>query len=145
MRALLLIAGLGLASAAGAADMTMTPGKWQIVNTVESMAMPGMPPELRQGVIPKPMTTTICITPQQATAGPRDVIGKTNGACHYRNFTATAGRISGVMECKGGMPAPLVVAIEGSFSPTGYDIRSKMNGGAMQSTSRTVGKRIGPC
>lgn len=136
---------LGLASTASAAESPVTPGKWQTTTTIETMAMPGMPPEISKRMMGRPMTVTACITPKDAAAGPRDVIGKSNGACRYRNFAAAAGRISGVMECKTGAPTPQVIAISGTFSPTGYDIRSKMSGGAMQSTSRTVGKRLGPC
>lgn len=135
---------VGLASAASA-EAPVTPGKWQTVTTVESMSMPGMPPELAKSMAGKPMGATICITPKEAAAGPRDVIGKTNGACRYRSFAAAAGRITAVMECKAGKAGPQTIAIEGSYSPTGYDIRSKMSGGAMQSSSRTVGKRLGPC
>lgn len=134
---------LGLASAANA-ESPVTPGKWQTVTTVESMSMPGMPPELAKSMAGKPMGATYCITPEQAAAGPRDVIGKSNGACRYRSFAAAAGRITAVMECKAGKAGPQTIAIAGSYSPTGYDIRSKMSG-AMQSTSRTVGKRLGPC
>lgn len=143
MRAIMPLV-LGLASAASA-ESPVTPGKWQTTTMIESMTMPGMPPEMAQRMAGKPMSATICITPKDAAAGPRDLIGKSNGACRYRSFNAAAGRISAVMECQAGTPTPQVIAIEGSFSPTGYDIRSRMSGGAMQSTSRTVGKRLGPC
>jgi hypothetical protein len=135
---------LGLASAASA-ESPVTPGKWQTVTIVESMSMPGMPPELARTMAGKPISASYCITPAQAASGPRDVIGKTNGACRYRSFAAAAGKITAVMECKAGTPTPQVIAISGSYSPVSYDIRSKMTGGAMQSTSRTTGKRLGPC
>jgi hypothetical protein len=143
MRAIMLLM-LGLASAASA-ENPVTPGKWQTTTTVESMSMPGMPPEMAKRMMGKPMSATICITPKDAAAGPRDVIGKSNGACRYRSFAAVAGRINAVMECKAGAPTPQVIAISGSYSPTGYDIRSRMSGGAVQSVSRTLGKRLGPC
>lgn len=141
----LVLAGGALAGGAFAAESPVTPGKWQTTTTIESMVVPGMPPEMAQRMRTQPMSATICITPEQAAAGPRDVIGKSQGRCHYRNFSAGAGRISGVMECNTGGPTPQVIAIEGSYSPTGYDIRSRMTGGAVQSTSRTVGRRLGPC
>jgi hypothetical protein len=106
--------------------------------------MPGMPPEMAKRMMGKPMSATICITPKEAAAGPRDVIGKSNGACRYRSFAATAGRINAVMECKTG-PPPQLIAVSGTYSPAAYDIRSKMSGGAVQSVSRTMGKRLGPC
>lgn len=136
---------LGLATAAGAANSPVTPGKWQTTTTVESMTMPGMPPEMAKRMMGKPMSATICITAKEAAAGPRDVIGKSNGACRYRSFSAAAGRISAVMECKTDAPTPQQIAIAGSYSPSAYDIRSKMSGGAVQSVSRTMGKRLGPC
>ncbi|WP_310474833.1 DUF3617 domain-containing protein [Sandarakinorhabdus sp.] len=135
---------LGLASAASA-ESPVTPGKWQTVTKVESMTMPGVPPDMAKRMAGKPMSATYCITPAQAAAGPRDVIGKTNGACRYRSFAAAAGRITAVMECKAGSAGTQTIAISGSYSPTAYDIRSKMSGGAMQSSSRTMGKRLGPC
>jgi Protein of unknown function (DUF3617) len=135
---------LGLASAASA-QSPVTPGKWQTVTTVESMTVPGMPPELAKSMTGKPLRAAICITPEQAAAGPRDVIGKSNGACRYRSFAAAAGRITAVMECKAGSAGTQTIAIAGSYGPSFYDIRSKMSGSAMQSTSRTVGKRLGPC
>ncbi|WP_156254586.1 DUF3617 domain-containing protein [Sandarakinorhabdus oryzae] len=143
MRRVLLLL-VGMASAASA-ESPVTPGKWQTTTIIESMAMPGMPPEMAQRTRARPMSATYCITPEQAAAGPRDVIGKSNGACRYRSFSAAAGRISGVMECKTGAPTPQIIAISGTYSPVAYDIRSKMSGGAMQSTSRTTGKRLGPC
>jgi hypothetical protein len=109
------------------------------------MSIPNMPPEMAKRMMGKPMSATICITPKDAAAGPRDVIGKSNGACRYRSFAAAAGRISAVMECKTGTPTPQVITISGTYGPTAYDIRSKMTGGAMQSSSHTVGKRLGPC
>ena len=142
MRVSLLL--LGVASAASA-ESPVTPGKWQTTTVVEAMAVPGMPPEMARRMAGKPITTTICITPKQAAAGPQDVITKSNDACRYRQFKASAGRIEAVMECKTGTPTPQLIAISGSYSPTAYDIRSKMTGGAMQSTSRTTGKRLGPC
>lgn len=143
MRATMLLM-LGLASAASA-ESPVTPGKWQTTTKVESMTMPGMPPEMARRMMGKPMSATICITPKQAAAGPRDVIGKSNGACRYRSFAATAGRINAVMECKTGGDGPQVIAISGTYSPVAYDIRSRMSGGVMQSVSRTMGKRLGPC
>jgi hypothetical protein len=144
MRATVMLV-LGLSSAASAAESPVTPGKWQTTTMIESMTMPGMPPEMSKRMVGKPMSATYCITPKDAAAGPRDVIGKSNGACRYRSFAAAAGRISAVMECKAGGDGPQVIAISGSYSPTGYDIRSKMSGGVMQSVSRTMGKRLGPC
>jgi hypothetical protein len=143
MRAIMLLI-LGLATAAKA-ESPVTPGKWQTTTMVESMSMPGMPPEMAKRMMGKPMNATICITPKEAAAGPRDVIGKSNGACRYRSFAAAAGRINAVMECKTGAPTPQLIAVSGTYSPVAYDIRSKMSGGAMQSVSRTMGKRIGPC
>ena len=147
MRAtMLLVLGLALGLAgAASAESPVTPGKWQTTTTVESMVMPGMPADMSKRMAGKPMSATMCITPQRAAAGPRDVIGKTNGACRYRSFVATAGRITAVMECKSGSGGPMTIAIDGSYSPTAYTIRSRMSGGAMQSTSRTTGKRLGPC
>lgn len=143
MRAIMLLV-LGLASVASA-ESPVTPGKWQTTTMIESMSMPGMPPEMSKRMMGKPISATVCITPEQAAAGPRDMIGKSNGACRYRSFSAVAGRISGVMECKTGTPTPQVIAVSGTYSPIAYDIRSKMSGGAMQSSSRTMGKRLGPC
>lgn len=135
----------GLASAASAADSPVTPGKWQTTTTVESMTIPNMPPEMAKRMMAKPMSATICITPQDAAAGPRDVIAKSNGTCRYRSYDAAAGRITAVLECRSGAPTPQTIAISGSYGPTAYDIRSKMTGGAVQSVSRTQGKRLGPC
>lgn len=144
MLMMILMQILGLASAAHAIESPVTPGKWQTTTTIVSMTMPDMPPGMMDSMRGKPMTTTMCITPAQAAAGPRDVIGKTNGACRYRSFAAAAGRINAVMECKAG-PGTQVIAISGRYSPVAYDIRSAMNGGPMRSETRTVGKRLGPC
>ena len=144
MRATMMLVP-GLMSAASAAQSPVTPGKWQTTITVESMTMKGMPPEMSRSMMSKPISVTSCITPKDAAAGPRDVISKSNGACRYRSFAAVGGRINAVMECKSGTPTPMVVAMSGTFGPTSYDLRSKTTGGAMQSTSRTAGKRLGPC
>jgi hypothetical protein len=145
MRAIVLLTIAGAAQAADAAESPVTPGKWQTTTTVESMTMPGVPPEMTRSMMGKPISVTVCISPEEAAAGPRDVIGKTNGACRYRSFSAAAGRINAVMECKAGSATPQVIEMAGSYSPTSYEISSKMTGGAFQSTSRTAGKRLGPC
>ncbi|WP_164156029.1 DUF3617 domain-containing protein [Sandarakinorhabdus rubra] len=144
MRAVLMLVA-GVSGTVHAAESPVTPGKWQTTTMVQSMTIPNMPPEMARRMMGKPINTTICITPKDAAAGPRDVIAKSNGACRYRSFSAAAGRISAVMECKAGTPTPQVIAIAGSYGPTAYDIRSKMSGGAVQSVSRTLGKRLGPC
>lgn len=143
-KAILVLSGL-LAGAAHAADSPVTPGKWQTTTTILSMAMPGMPPGVLKSMQAKPTTLTICITPQQAAAGPRDMISQSNGACRYRSFSAVGGRINAVMACNAGQAGPQTIAISGSYSTAAYDITSKMRGGAMQSSARTVGKRLGPC
>ena len=144
MRATMLLV-LGMASAASAAESPVTPGRWQTTTMIESMAMPGMPPDMAKRMMGKPMSATICISPKDATAGPRDLIGKSNGACRYRSFAAAAGRINAVMACKAGGEGPQVIAISGTYSPVADDIRAKMSGGVMRAMSRAVGKRRGPC
>jgi hypothetical protein len=145
MKQAFVMIALGLASAAGAAESPVTPGKWQATTVVQAMKMPGMPPEAAKRMIGKEMSATICITPKDAAAGPKDLIGKSNGACRYRKFDAAAGKISAVMECKTDAPTPQVIAIDGTYSKSAYDIRSILTGGGVQSTSRTVGKRLGNC
>jgi len=143
MRVMVIVGGIMMAGAASAADMPVTPGKWQITTTVESMSMPGLPPSVAASMLKKPIVVSSCVSADAAANGPRDLIAKTNGSCRYTRYNISGGRIDAAMQCTGA--GPQTIAIAGTFTADAYDIRSQMSGAQMTSTAHAVGKRIGPC
>ena len=138
------------ASAAGSGGLTIQPGAWEI--TMEMRAAPGsgMPAGVRMPEIP-PSTIRSCVTPQQVARANASFLnggGHSGMDCDYSRVSIGGGRIQGTSTCsREGMQATVVM--DGSFTPTSYDIRQQMqtnmHGRAMSSTNHLVGRRIGEC
>lgn len=143
-RRAIIAAALWLVPAmAQAAGPGMTPGKWQITTRIEAMDMPDMPAGAMQGMLGRPMTNSICVKPADAAAGPASMIGKDSNNCRTTRLDSGPGRIDAELQCKG--PPAQTITISGTFSADAYDIRSRMAGSGMITSTRATGRRIGPC
>lgn len=129
-----------------AGDVVVSPGKWTTTVTMIDVQMAGAPPAVAQAMKGRPTTMSHCITPEQARRGVRGAMRQGSG-CRFTEFVAAGGRVSSRMVCErpGGS---MIVVSTGTYTPTGYDMISKMTGTGrmtMTMTSRTTGRRTGPC
>jgi len=131
--------------AAGPASV-VTPGKWENRIDIIDVKLEGGPPGLAKAIMGKPIVVTSCITPAQATMGPKSLF-KANKGCRVVRYQAAAGKISSEFVCTRPGGAQRVVS-SGSYSADRYAVISKgvMTGQmSMTTTSRTTGRRIGGC
>lgn len=140
MRALILLA---LVSTPALAAPKVTPGQWQSTVTVDSMSMPGVPASALAAMKRQPMTTSYCLTPQEAEADPRKILAA-DKSCKMDRFSFTGGRIESAMTCKTEQ-GPATITMTGTYTPTSYAMASTMKSGPMTMSSRVTAKRLGPC
>ena len=141
---LLALASCLLLTAAG--DVAITPGKWTTTVEILDIAMAGAPPGVAAAMKGRPMTTTYCVTPEQARLGVRGALKPETG-CRFTQFAAVGGRIQSRMTCN--RPTGTMTAVSsGTYTPGAYAMSSTMTGTgrmAMNMKSRATGRRIGPC
>ena len=138
---LLATSAVVLAQGAG-----VTPGKWEIAVTINSVTMPGQPDEIARMMTGKTTKVTHCITPEEAARGPQDML-KSSKECKFTKYSMVGGKLSSEMVCQMGSGTMTAVS-SGSFSPTGFTTtgRSVTTGAmSMTMTSTSVGRLLGPC
>lgn len=109
-----IFACLLMASAGALAQAQVQPGLWEASTTVNSIDIPGAPPQAAQ-MMKGQMASggrnkmTYCITPQQAAQGPQEML-KQNPSCRFSKYVMKAGRIATEMSCtqNGGTIPPAV-------------------------------------
>ncbi|MES2059383.1 MAG: DUF3617 domain-containing protein [Pseudomonadota bacterium] len=122
------------------------PGKWETRIEILDVKMPGGPPGVAAAMKGKPRVVTACVTPEQAAQGPRDAM-KADPKCKFSRYSMANGRISSQLVCirpRGTM----TMTSQGSYTPTSYSTigQGVMTGkAAMTITTRTNGRRLGPC
>jgi len=140
-----LLAGL-IAGFPGLALAQVQPGQWEATVAVQSIDMPGAPPQLAAMMKGKVTKQIYCITPEQAAKGPQEMV-KQNPSCRFSKYSATGGVISTEMSCSQD-GSKMTVRANGSYTPTSFNVTSSavMSGQmAMRMTSTSRGRRIGPC
>lgn len=128
------------------AQAQIQPGQWQATSKVQSLDMPGAPPQVAKMMNGKTTNMSYCITPEQAAKGPQEML-KQNPSCHFTKYLMAGGRISTEMTCaqKGGT---MTAQANGSYTPTSFSMTSNtvMTGKmSMKMTSSSTGRRVGPC
>ncbi|ABQ70767.1 DUF3617 domain-containing protein [Rhizorhabdus wittichii] len=129
-----------------AAHAQVQPGQWESTVTVQSIDMPGAPPQVAAMMKGKTTRQTYCITPEQAAKGPQEML-KQNPSCHFTKYSMTGGVISTAMTCSqnGGT---MTAQANGRYGPTSFNVTSTavMSGRmSMRMTSASSGRRLGPC
>lgn len=130
----------------GAAPVKLQPGKWEVKVKVSDLKMPSMP---NAPSAPPEVSTTTCITPEQAEKGPGDFLKQAKMDCTATTSSFAGGRISAEMACK--MPGgngEMKSKTTGSYSSTSMttDAEMTMTGAvAMSQKVHTEAKRIGEC
>jgi hypothetical protein len=145
MRRIILFATFAAIPALASAE-AIQPGQWDIVTTVQSVEMPGAPPQIAAMMKGKPVRVSQCITPADAAKGPQEMM-KSNKQCRFTRYSMAGGKLSSEMVCdqRGGT---MTATSTGSFTPTGFTAtgRTVITGAQkMTLTATTVGKRLGAC
>jgi len=134
-------------------SMKIEPGQWEATNEIVSASAPGMPASVLKQMVGKKTKVANCITPEQAEKPSANFLAaQQNNNCTYQDWTMNGGRMSGTMTCSGGqMPGTVVMAMQGSYAPTQYDLDMDMkasglpNGLTMTIKAKTTGRRVGEC
>jgi Protein of unknown function (DUF3617) len=129
---------LGL-STASLAQAPRQDGLWEVKMEME---MPGMPTRM------PPMTTTECITPEQAKdpqkAVPQGRGGRGNQDCKVSDYKQAGNKITWSMKCEG--ENPMTGTGEFVYAGDTYTGTMKMeSGGRGAMTMKYSGKRLGEC
>jgi hypothetical protein len=134
----------------GSGGLTIQPGLWEITMEMQATQASDMPAGMTMPQVP-PTTIRSCVTPEQVSRANASFLGGSGHGgmeCDYSGVTVAGGRIRGTSTCsRPGMEAR--VNMDGSFTPTSYDINQQMQatmqGRTMSSTNRLVGRRVGEC
>lgn len=144
---------LGLGSLmlfAAPATAQIQPGKWQQeIQTVDIKA-PGLPPQMLQAMKMRPISTSHCVTPEEAANGPGKMLEKDSAKgseCKQVRYNMSGGKLDSVLECKGDKNEKMRITMRGNYTPTSYDITAVMDGMAPieQITTRMKARHAGPC
>lgn len=138
--------------------LKIEPGLWKSSTEILAVDMPGVKDKAMAEQIAKSMKSakatdfSHCVTPAEADKPSSEMFaGKATGQCKYENFEMANGRIDATMSCTptGGT---MKMAMNGTYSPTGYDImmnmtttNAQMPGGGMSMKAHTKGARTGVC
>lgn len=143
---LLVVPVLAAAGLGAPALAQVTPGKWEIVTTVNSVDMPGAPPFVANMMKGKPIKVSHCLTPEEAARGPQDMM-KARKECTFTRYSMAGGKLDSVMVCQQG-GGTMTATSSGSFTPTSFtsSARTVMTGAQqMTMTATAVGTRVGDC
>ena len=137
-------------AAGGSGGLTIQPGEWEVTMEMAAAETSGLPAGMHMPQIP-PTTVRSCVTPEQvnrANASFLSGAGRAGMDCDYSGVTIGGGRIQGTSTCRRA-DIQATVTMDGSFTPTSYDIRQQMHstirGRTSSSTNHLVGRRIGEC
>lgn len=107
-----------------AQDGFVSPGRWQMTSTVESLNIPGLPPEMAKrmkAATGKPQVFEHCLTEEEAKKPKEDFFaGNDAKACRYDNFTLGGGKIAMVMHCNAPGGGRQVMTMNGTYSADAY-------------------------
>ncbi len=147
MKYAMVLAGLGLATAASAEIPKILPGEWEISTTMVMKTMPNMSPEVAAAIRQhqgKPVVNRHCVTPEDAARGPEAAIKQAN--CTVQNSSYGGGRMAAETVCREGTNV-IRSKVTGSYTATSYDIDGAMNAtgneaGPMAMTMHVSGRRL---
>lgn len=131
---------------AAAAQAQVRPGLWEASVTVQSIDIPGAPPQVARMMGGRTTRQSYCLTPEQAAKGPQEML-KQNPSCRFTKYSMSGGSISTEMSCTqdGGT---MIARSTGSYTPTSFSVTSSaaMSGKtSMRMTSSSTGRRLGDC
>ena len=139
------------AAAGGSGGLTIQPGEWEITMEMQAAQVSGMPAGVQMPHIP-PTTTRSCVTAEQVSRANAAFLGGASARpginCDYSHVTIADGRIQGTSTCSRAN-MQVSITMDGSFTPTSYDVHqqmhSTMGGRTSESTNHLIGRRVGEC
>jgi hypothetical protein len=136
--------------------MIVKPGQWESSVTLDSIEVPGMPPEavaqMKKTMARVATGHKSCLTPEQAKKPKEDFFAGANSNCRYDKFSMDDGKMTGTMRCtnpQGG--GTQLIQFDGTYAPEEYQMRMASTvegaspGGAMKMVMRMASKRTGEC
>ena len=136
--------------------MIVRPGQWESSVELESVEIPGMPPEalaqMKKTMARVATGHKSCLTPEQAKKPKEDFFAGASSNCRYDKFSMDDGKMTGTMRCtnpQGG--GSQLIQFDGTYSPDSYEMRmaSTVEGasaaGAMKMVMRMSSRRTGEC
>lgn len=140
---------------AGADQSMVRAGLWQSKVTIDSLEVPGMPPEMSQRMKTmmaerQPHDYQTCLTPEDVKRPKEDFFAGKNKECRYDHFTMGGGKIDAAMHCGSGS-AMQTMQMAGTYSPDAYQMQMSTTGHAkgdepgMAMKMRVEAHRIGEC
>lgn len=140
--------GAAIEAAGGAANF-VSPGKWRSQVTIESLTMPGMPPEMAARMreqMAGQMTTESCLTQAEVEKPNAEFFGGKDDTCKYDRFAMGGGKIDILMTCGAGA-ARNTMAMQGTYSSDRYSMTANSQGGedGVAMKMRVEAQRIGAC
>jgi len=128
----------------------LQPGKWQSTVTILDLKIMGLPPGMKTPQ-PAPVTRAYCLTPEQASKGPSEMVNKINeqfgDKCSHSRAEFSGGKIGVSLSCQmaGGT---LTMEIDGTATPTSIvtDANASLTGKtSMTEKVHSEARRIGAC
>lgn len=140
-----------VAEAGGAAGF-VRPGRWESQVTIEEMKIPGMSAEAANQMPNfegRVQTSVNCLSEEDVKRPKEDFFTGDNKNCRYDRFTMADGKIDAVMKCTD-QGATQTMTMQGSYSPTTYNMRMSMVGSGegavgMSMKMRVDAKHAGQC
>lgn len=140
----------------GDSAMTVRPGQWESSVELESIDIPGMPPQAA-AQMKKTMASVAtghksCLTEEQARRPKEDFFAGTESNCRYDKFSMGGGKMTGTMRCtspQGG--GTQLIEFNGTYGPEYYRMRmaSTVEGaspaGPMKMVMNMASKWVGDC
>ena len=136
--------------------MIVRPGQWESSVELESIEVPGMPPEavaqMKKTMARVATGHKSCLTKEQAMKPKEDFFAGANSNCRYDKFSMDDGKMTGTMRCtspQGG--GSQLIQFDGTYSPDSYEMRmaSTVEGaspaGPMKMVMHMTSKRTGEC
>jgi hypothetical protein len=130
-----------------AASLGLQPGKWQTTIEITDLKIANAPAGMPAMPKPAPTTVTTCMTPEQASKGPGELLKNAKADCSMTRNVYEGGKMDVAMTCK--LPTGTMSSkTTGTYSPTEMtsDAEVEMTGKmSMTEKVHTSAKRIGEC
>src|SRR3546814_16549162 len=94
-------------------------------SAVTDVNMPGAPPQMLE-MMKKPQRMRHCVTPDQASRGPQELLKQSQGQCKFSKYDFRAGRVNEVLQCNSSERGAMTLHTEGRFKPYSYTTTRKM-------------------
>ena len=135
-----------------ASDVKPRPGRWQGSFKLESMDMPGMPPQARAQMnksMGAEQTYFTCLTPEQAAKPDASFFQKSAPGCVYNNFSMAGGKLDAQMTCPAGR-GPTQMTMSGTYGEDDYSLKIVGKGELQKGMPMTMSiavamHRVGEC